>query len=155
MLYGHISDEDGWRHLLANEAWRTVFAWLRGLPPSPGHGIVHLQDEAIWANVHGYETVSRDETRFESHRRYVDLQYCLGGGESIAWHRAGDLDPDGPYDAEGDIQFYRPAATGTTLQMAPGSWAVFHPSDAHAPRGSDGIHGAVEKLVVKVEARLL
>ena len=132
-----------------------MFEWLEALPPTPEHGVVHLLDDAIWVNVHGYDTVPAAETRFESHRRYVDLQYCIAGGECIGWRRAGELEPVDPYDPDGDIVFYRSTPTGTVLHMLPGSWAVFHPSDAHAPRGSEGVHRSVEKLGVKVDAGLL
>lgn len=155
MIHGHLHDRDGWRHMVANPAWRTVFAWLESLPPAPEHGIVHLQGEEIWANIHGYETVPWEACRFESHRRFVDLQYCLAGGEIIGWRRAGTLSPDGDYDRERDLQFYLPGDTQTALHMVPGSWAVFHPSDAHAPRLMDGIHPRVEKLVVKVALELV
>lgn len=155
MIHGHLADGDGWRHLRDNDAWRTVFDWLMGLPPAPERGIVHLRGDDIWANIHGYDTVPREACRFESHRRYVDLQYCIAGGEIIEWRRAGTLSPDGDYDVERDLQFYLPGDSQTVLHMLPGNYAVFHPSDAHAPRRMDGIHAMVEKLVVKVALELV
>jgi biofilm protein TabA len=179
MIYGHISAADAYAHLLANPAWRLAFEWLKTVTASTPTGIQQLQGDDIYANVHGYDTLPRKLCRFESHRRYLDLQYCISGSEIIDWSLASALRPDSAYDADKDLQFYHPpqpaslpaglrSAFGgldpssvlltsclSPLSMFPGSFAIFHPSDAHRPKVQDGVSPSVFKLVIKVDRRLL
>ena len=172
MLYGHLSASDAYAHLLPNPAWRLAFEWLKTVTSSTPVGICKLQADEIYVNVHGYDTLPREQCRFESHQRYLDLQYCISGGEVIDWSLASGLEPAGTYDTEKDLQFYRsPAArvegfpvsrcpdlavpTVCSLPMTPGSFAIFHPSDAHRPKVQDGVNRAVFKLVVKIDRMLV
>lgn len=150
MIYGHLSARDAYAHLLVNPAWRFAFDWLAQLPPQPEPGIRPLQGDDIYVNVHGYDTQPREACRYESHRRYVDLQVCLRGGELIDWQLAAELTPDGPFDEAKDLQFYLPGNSLTALQMVPGSYAIFFPSDAHRPKRRDGREPSTFKLVIKV-----
>jgi biofilm protein TabA len=155
MIHGHISAVDAYSHLLSNPAWRFAFDWLSKLPPRPETGIRPLQGDDIYVNVHGYQTLPREQCRYESHRRYVDLQYCIDGGEMIDWQLATTLAPAGPFDEEKDLQFYEMGASLTTLHMLPGSFAIFFPTDAHLPRRHDGLNASVSKLVIKVALKLV
>lgn len=155
MLHGHLSTPDAYAHLLTNPAWRFAFDWLKQLPANPEPGIRPLQGEDIYVNVHGYDTLARELCRYESHRRYVDLQYCIHGGELIDWQLGSTLKPAGPYDESKDLQFYEMGTSLTQIQMVPGSFAIFFPSDAHLPKRNDGIHQAVSKLVIKVALKLV
>jgi len=174
MLYGHLSAPDTYTHLLVNPTWKLVFDWLKTAIAATPPGVQKLQGDDVTVNVHGYDTLPRDQCRFESHRRYVDLQYCISGGEVIDWSFASTLEPDGEYDSEKDVQFYRlpalssllpaprPPSSGSgllsphfsLLSMSPGSFAIFHPSDAHRPKVRDDSKPNVFKLVIKIDRRL-
>lgn len=188
MLYGHLSAPDTYAHLLVNPTWKLAFDWLKTATETTPPGVQKLEGDDVTVNVHGYDTLPRDRCRFESHRRYVDLQYCISGGEVIDWCLASDLVSDGEYDSEKDVQFYRPPAFSTLppaprppssgskllsphssllatpsflttphfslLSMFPGSFAIFHPSDAHRPKVRDDSNPHVFKLVIKIDRRL-
>ncbi len=109
----------------------------------------------MFVNVHGYDTLPVDQCRFESHKRFVDLHYCIRGGERIAWALSTQLIPDGTYNQEQDFQFHKPAAALATLTLTPGYFAIFHPEEAHRPKEYDEINQSVWKLVVKVRCDLL
>ncbi|MGE3309534.1 MAG: YhcH/YjgK/YiaL family protein [Limisphaerales bacterium] len=155
MLHGHLSSPDSYTHLLTNAAWRFAFDWLSSLPADPPPGIHQLQGEDIYVNIHGYDTLPAEQCRYESHRRFVDLQYCIRGGELIDWQLVSTLKPAGPFEESKDVQFYEPGASLTQIQMVPGSFAIFFPSDGHRPKRADGIQPSVFKLVIKVDHRLL
>ncbi|HZL44079.1 MAG TPA: YhcH/YjgK/YiaL family protein, partial [Verrucomicrobiae bacterium] len=97
MLYGHLSAPDTYAHLLVNPTWKLAFDWLKTVTPTTSPGVQKLEGDDVTVNVHGYDTLPRDRCRFESHRRYVDLQYCISGGEVIGWSLASTLEPDGEY----------------------------------------------------------
>lgn len=156
MIYGQLNAADTWNFLLARPAWKTAFEWLKTVTPATAPGIVKLQGDQVYANIHGYSTLPPEQCRFESHRRYFDLQYCISGGEVIDWQLTSALEPDGAFDAERDLQFYKPTAPSRcSMQMVPGAFAIFSPSDAHAPKRSDTRHADVFKLVIKLDVALL
>lgn len=158
MIYGPLDIPESHNFLLGNEGWRVAFEWLKRLPPDMPGGIHPILDgDRMYANVHGYKTLARCDCKFESHRRYVDLQYCITGGETIDWERTSSLKATGPYDAEKDLLFYEAPdeASLTTVHLVPGTFAIFFPDDAHRPKQADCRTDRVWKLVIKVSRDLL
>ena len=99
--------------------------------------------------------------RYESHRVMADIQIVLDGEEECrvlpaAAEAPGALTPEGPYDADRDIVFYRekPEAAAR-IRLRPGLFALFMPHDAHMPGLALSSPGRVKKLVVKVPAAAL
>lgn len=89
----------------------------------------------------------REGARLEAHRRYIDLQYTVGGEEEIGWTPlAACADADGAFDAGRDIVFFRDPPS-TWLRLPGGTFAIFFPDDAHAPLAG---RGPVVKAIVKV-----
>jgi biofilm protein TabA len=94
------------------------------------------------------QAVTRPEARLEAHRRYVDVQWVVRGTEGMGWAPLGALSIESaPYDAEGDIVFFRDPPLGVHTVTA-GCLVVFFPEDAHAPLLGDG--NRVHKCVFKV-----
>jgi len=155
MIYGNLNYKDAYQHLLSHPVWKRAFDWLESMPPDIRPNIYTIDGERMFVNVHGYDPLPREKCRYESHRRYLDLQYCIRGGELIDWHPASTLAAAGEYDEPKDLQFYQAAESLTTVHMRPGNYAIFHPSDAHRPKISDGVNPSVFKLVIKIELALL
>lgn len=84
---------------------------------------------------------------FETHRKYIDIQYTVSGSDLIGWDEQPlcTPDPDG-YNTEKDVEFYtdRP---NLWIPVSSGRFAIFYPEDAHAPLGTDGF---VHKVVIKL-----
>lgn len=154
MLYGNLNAPGTHRYLAAAPALQRALAWLRAMPAGQPEGIVELEGRRMYVNVHGYDTLPREQCVFESHRRYVDLQYCIRGGELIDYCRLDLLPGNRGYDAEKDFIFHEAPPHFSTLQMEPGDFGVFFPEDAHRPKVRDGRNAAVHKLVVKIELSL-
>ena len=155
MLFGNIHAPNTFEKLVSHDPILRSLQWIRKMPPGREPGIYEIQGEEIFVNVHGYDTLPRTECRFESHRQYVDVQYCIEGGEFIDWQLASRLEPDGEFDAAHDLQFYRHQEGMTSLHMTPGDFSIFFPEDAHRPKVRDGVNRSVRKLVVKVSCDLL
>lgn len=113
---------------------------------SPGK---HDLDEGIFAIVSEYQTKSRSECNWETHRKYIDVQFLLEGCEAIDYAHAESLDSIGRYDSANDCQLYE--GEGSELRLEPGSFAIFFPEDAHRPCIADGMSMNVSKIVVKVK----
>lgn len=155
MILANINHPSTYRPLAGSSIWQQALAWIKTYADKSAEGIYELRGQDRYVNVHGYDTLPEDQCRFESHRRFIDLQYCISGGERIAWQLTSSLTPDGDYDPDKDFQFYKPHEALSVLTLTPGCFAVFFPEDAHRPKQSDGVNHSVWKLVVKVRCQLL
>lgn len=155
MIYGCLNEEEQWGFLKKHPVWCEAFEWLKALPEEPAEGMYPLRGEEMFGRVMRYATVAAERSRFESHRRFVDLQYTICGGENIAWSRIADLTPDGAYDGEKDVQFYLFQRSGSVVHKSAGRFSIYCPSDAHMPKLADGFHAEVFKAVVKIDRRIL
>lgn len=91
---------------------------------------------------------SPNESLLEIHQRYIDLQVVLEGMDSIGWKsRENCIIPDGDYQEEKDVQFFRDKPDAH-IPVFPEQFAVYFPSDAHAPMISEG---SLHKIVIKVK----
>ena len=156
MLYGKLDILDTHASFLKHSVWDEALNWLRAMPPGIVPGIHQLRGDSMYANVHGYDTKPRAACRYESHRRYIDLQYCLSGGECIEWQPLDSLKPKDDYDGQKDVVHYHsPEHPSAVLRMSSGTFAIFRPEDGHMPKIADGIHAAVAKVVIKIDVCLL
>ncbi|AOS45899.1 Toxin-antitoxin biofilm protein TabA [Lacunisphaera limnophila] len=155
MIHGKLNTPESHAFLLDNPAWKLAFDWLHTVTPATPLGITQLQGEDIYVNVMTYQTLPAEQCRYETHRKYVDLQYTITGAEMIDWLDRSELLPDGGFDEAKDLQFYQPVPTLSRVHMLPGCFAIFYPTDAHRPKVSDTRHGEVFKLVVKMNLKLV
>jgi len=155
MIFGHITHSESYRTLLANPVWQTAFDALGTLTRGSPLGITELNGKKQYVNVHEYDTIARDECRFEHHHHTVDLQYIIDGGECIDWAPAWELKSDGDYLEDKDFQYLHTPITQdkefSILKMRAGYFAIFYPTDAHRPKVYDGLNQRVYKAVVKID----
>jgi len=106
-----------------------------------------IDEERLQLVVVRDEGKGREGVRFESHRRYIDIQYSLAGSDLIGWNPVAECSPDpSGYDADKDVQFYTNQPK-LWIPCPAGHFVVFFPTDAHAPMGGTGL---IHKIVVKV-----
>lgn len=120
---------------------------LAALPP----GKYKIDAERVYAIVQEYETREATTAQYESHRKYIDIQYVVSGCERIGWADRDRLAP-GTYDEEKDLEYH--AGTGVLINLDAGSFMLLAPHDAHLPC----VHPAsgparVKKVVVKILLR--
>lgn len=113
-------------------------------------GRIDLAD-GIYAIEQAYETRTRADSVFESHRRYQDIQVIVAGEETMAVSDIGRLSVTQPYVAEKDVILYGDCAEASVLRFSAGEAAVYFPADGHMPclRVGAGA-GLVHKTVIKV-----
>ena len=115
-----------------------------------GAGRYPVDGDAVFALVQEPRTAERGECRWESHRRYLDIQYLLAGQERIGFQNAGALAVAEPYDAGRDIAFYRDNGRGFFAPLEAGSFVVCFPHDAHMPLVCGDGPQQIRKVVMKV-----
>jgi biofilm protein TabA len=151
MIVGRI---EHWRERLRGAAWTRAFEALERLDANTPEGKITLGDDGMYLNVMSYATRAPEDAGavLESHRHMVDIQMTLDGSERIDWFPAESLAIKTPYDAARDAQFYhRPDAAPASVNVAPGTFVVLFPEDAHMPQLATARGNArVKKVVVKV-----
>lgn len=120
---------------------------LENLP----EGKFEIDGERVFARVQRYHTVRTDNPRFETHRKYIDVQFVARGEEILGWIPAAAMNSTEPYDSDRDIAFGEaPVREWTPLRLKAGQAAVLWPEDGHAPKIATGESLPVLKIVVKV-----
>lgn len=110
-----------------------------------------IDGENIYANVETYQTRPLEDTRFESHEKYADIQCMLSGSEEMRVANQKCLEIAQPYDAQKDVTFYKSLDAGEKYLIKEGDFIIFFPEDAHRPCiVVNGERGTVRKMVIKV-----
>lgn len=114
-----------------------------------GEGRHPIQGDELFALVQRYHTAPGADRRFESHRRYVDVQFVAEGRERILVAPAAALEEEEPYAEESDVAFHREPGASSSLLLRAGDFAILFPGDAHKPGCMAGGREAVLKVVIK------
>lgn len=114
-------------------------------------GRIVLSDD-IYVNIETYKTKYIDYSKFEAHKKYIDIQFLLSGKELLAYTDKFKLTENQPYSSEKDIIFYNEPVNGYPYVCLDGTnFAVLYPHEAHAPQiCADNIPVDVKKVVVKI-----
>lgn len=92
---------------------------------------------------------NRDETRWECHDQYIDIQYMLSGDPETIDYAPRQQFAHWVKNGEKDIYFSDEEKKGSALSLNEGYFAVFFPQDAHRPcQGEED--AACRKIVFKV-----
>lgn len=116
------------------------------------NGQYELEGKNMISIVNRYKTKLPEEAVWESHRKYIDVQFVAGGNERFGHVSLANAPAvTAPYSEEKDVIFYEP---GTETFAAPmGTFMIFDPDDIHAPGlavGTPPKPADVVKVVVKV-----
>jgi biofilm protein TabA len=118
-------------------------AGLQALAP----GRHEIDGDRMYVSIDHQDGRGEQGARLEAHRRYIDIQYSIDGDELIGWMPlARCAAPDGAFDETKDVGFFadRPS---TWVSVPPGSFTIFFPHDAHAPKAG---RGPLKKAIVKI-----
>lgn len=89
-----------------------------------------------------------EEGVFESHEKYIDIQYVFEGAEGMEYADTAELTVTQPYKEDGDCALY--SGKGVMLNLKAGDFAVFAPMDGHKPGCGNGTS---RKVIVKVPVK--
>jgi biofilm protein TabA len=148
MILDHLSRASIYRSL--HPHWDQAFDYLRKFDLKTPTGRYNLAGDSLYALVQGYIPADPASKRFESHRRYADIQYMAAGDECI-WHAPlNTLTAPTPFDEEKDYSFYGEPSQASAIVLTPGMFAYFLPADGHKPGCICNNPASVVKVVLKV-----
>lgn len=113
-------------------------------------GKYELDGENIFVLVQEYDSVSREQGKWECHQKYIDIQYIAEGVEQMGVNNIEKMQVVVEYNPEKDIAFL--SGDGDYVTFSKGSYGIFFPEDAHQPRIAPGdVPEKVKKVVVKIK----
>lgn len=136
---------------LNQAAWDKAFAYLKNTDLQTLSNGRHVIDgDNVYAIVTEAPTKDYDKTAFESHQKYIDLQYVITGDENMAKAPVASVAVNKPYDDKADIAYY--TGEGKIYDVPAGTFMLFFPGEAHRPNITPGGNQVVKKIVIKIKA---
>lgn len=143
------------QNILNPTVWKAAYRFLEETDFNTiAEGKYELDSLGTYASVTDYTTKDPDTTYYESHRKYIDIQYVSKGQEYIGITSLDDIRTViKEYNEEKDIEFFD-KDNGTLLLANKGKFFVFFPSDGHKPCLKVDTNAMARKIVVKVPVAL-
>ena len=129
--------------------WDEAFAYLKNTDLNAiAKGKYPIDGDNVFASVTTDSTKDFDKTSWESHRKYIDIQYVIKGEEKIGVYPVAKATVTREYDEKREAANY--SADGKLYKAKPGTFFIFFPSDAHRPNITPGGNKPDKKIVIKV-----
>jgi len=131
-------------------AWDKAFAFLRdsdltkmkpGKYPIDGTNVFAIVTEA--------PSKEFENSAWESHRNYIDLQHVIKGQETIGVAPVSKATVTKPYNEASDNANYN--VEGQYYIATPDIFFLFFPGDAHRPNIKVAGYDVVKKIVIKIK----
>ena len=108
-------------------------------------GRYELDGSNLFVLVQAYDSIPKEQGKWECHKKYIDIQYIAEGVEQIGCNNIDKMKITTEYNPEKDIAFL--SGEGDFITFSKGSYGIFFPEDAHAPLAGEG---PVHKVVMTV-----
>lgn len=149
MIIAALKDAERYYH--NNERMQRAFQFLKETDLETLEVGKHIIDgEDIFALVQSYNTKPEAQCRFESHRRYIDIQFIVAGVEKMSWLPVDRLHLVEDHFDESDKAKYTESCAGSELLVHEGEFVIFYPEDGHKASIAIDEPCAVKKVVLKV-----
>ena len=112
-------------------------------------GKQELEGDHLFVNMDEYTTKDKKDTRYESHKKYIDIQYVVEGEELMGVTTLDKAQVTDAYDEEKDVGFFEYDG-GNYVKTTPENFVVFFPEDVHRPMMKVNENAPVRKIVVKI-----
>ncbi len=131
------------------ELWNKAFKFL-GDPKlatiAPGKYMI--DGDNAYAIVTEGAPKKLEDAKWESHRKYIDLQYVVAGKVKIGVAPVSSASVTMPYDDTKDLANY--TAEGKFYIATPEAFFLFFPQNAHRPDVKVDGYDTLKKLVIKI-----
>lgn len=134
------------------ERWDKAFAFLKDNDLSKlDVKRFDIDGDNLYATVSEYMTKNEEDTKFEAHRKYIDIQHVITGAEQMSITPLSDRKEElVAYDPTKDVEFLTVNRTAS-YEATPDKFFIFFPSDIHRPSVKIGENKNVRKVVIKVK----
>ena len=125
------------QYQLNKAVWDKAFAYLKTTDlKTLANGRHVIDGDNVYGIVTEAPTKDYDKTAFESHRKYIDLQFVITGEENMAKAPLASVTVSKPYNETTDLANY--TGDGKIYTVPAGTFILFFPTDAHRPNKESG-----------------
>jgi biofilm protein TabA len=129
--------------------WDKAFAFLRETNLDTISKGKHVIDgDNLFASVTEGPTKAFENTKWESHKKYIDLQYIIKGKEKMGVISISKATLTGSDEAKDNYSY--DADGGQFYVAEPGTFLLFFPQDVHRPSIKVEGYDTVRKIVLKI-----
>lgn len=152
MIIDNIKNAE--KYVKLHPSFKAAFEALFEITPETPDEKITVDGDNIFVNLATYTNKNVDECLFESHKKYIDIQYVITGGELIDVCEADNLKAtDDRLDTD-DIAFYENTDVFSTAYLGGGDFVILFPGEAHRPCvAPDGKGIKTKKAVAKIICR--
>lgn len=152
MIRGHISDLEKYGSL--HKGFSEILKFIKNNDLSTRVvGKYTIEGTDSFVLIQQYTTKGFEEIQWESHCKYIDVQYILSGAEKMGVMPVSQLTVSTVYSQEKDMTFYEEVEDFVYFEVKENHMAIFFPEDAHKPSCLIDKAREVKKAVFKVPVR--
>lgn len=143
------------------EAFQKAFKYLENIQDDfleikNKECIKEMITDEIFVLKQAYYTKSRENCFFESHKKYIDIQFMVKGSEYMDVTNIEDLNIVNDYEEKTDFIKYNGKTTDiSSLLIKENELAIFYPKDAHQPCIKTDESELIYKAVIKIPISLI
>lgn len=112
-------------------------------------GTYDVENKDIYAIVSEYQTKPMTSGKWESHKKYIDIQFLINGAERIGYSESKKVITLQDYNPDDDYSIHK--GEGQFVNIEENHFIILFPSDIHMPGIAVNIPKPVKKVVVKVK----
>ena len=156
MILGLLSEFSHQKPVLPAAIVRALEAFLAQDIANRAPGRYELEGDQLFCLVQDAIPRTVAESQSEAHQSYADIQIPVSASErfGVSLPQAGLVPCDDRSEAQ-DLAFYPTPANEFFMDVMPGSYVVFLPTELHRPCISISGKTAFRKVVIKVHSSLL
>ena len=139
------------KYCSVHPSFEKAFAALAAIDAGTPNERITVDGDSIFINLSEYVNKNVSECLFESHKKYIDIQYVVSGEEYIDLCDQDILKAtDDRLDTD-DIAFFGNTDKFSRADLTEGIFVVIFPGEAHKPCiATDGAGVKVRKAVAKI-----
>ena len=156
MILGLLSEFSNQKPVLPAAIVRALEGFLAQDIASKGPGRYELEGDQMFCLVQDAMPRTVAESQSEAHHRYADIQIPVGASERFGFSlpQAGLAPCDDRLEAR-DLAFYPTPANEFFMDVEPGAYVIFLPTELHRPCIVISDKTEFRKVVIKVHSSLL
>ncbi len=117
-------------------------------------GKTFVVDDDFYYLVKASATKDLKDCKFESHKKYIDIQYIVDGHESFGLLDVCHLTANTEYNGDKDIMYYeKPNTDYSVATLSSGDFITFYPHDGHMPGIKVGESSVTLKVIGKLKVQ--
>ena len=154
MIVTNVNAPEFEKYALTHPRFALAFEHLKKILAEGIDEGKHIIDgDNLFINVVTYETKPAEQSVFEAHKKYIDIQLVLEGEEIIGFDAPEALTVTKPYSDEADCMLYALGNTYDPIKFSKGKITIIFPEEPHAPGiAIDNNPSKVKKAIFKVLA---